>query len=105
MALAQTFTDGGFSNALIQKKTEMKPDYSTVFYFNITVGIFLALIFFFSSTLISDFYNIAKLKLVIQVMSINLIILSFQVVQNLINIDFKIRQKLIGVCGSSWELF
>lgn len=103
MALAQTFTDGGFSNALIQKKDRNETDYSTVFYFNITVGIFLALIFFFSSTLISDFYNIAKLKLVIQVMSINLIILSFQVVQKAIltiNIDFKTQAKasLIGVC-------
>ena len=45
MALAQTFTDGGLSNALIQKKDRNETDYSTVFYFNIVIGIFLALIF------------------------------------------------------------
>ena len=49
MAIAQTFTDGGFANALIQKKDRTNIDYSTVFYFNISVGVLLSIIFFLCS--------------------------------------------------------
>lgn len=96
MALAQTFTDGGFGNALIQKKDRNNIDFSTVFYFNISIGILLSIVFFAFSGIISDFYNMPELKLIIQVMSINLIILSFQVVHKAIltiNIDFKTQAK------------
>ncbi len=96
MALAQTFTDGGLSNALIQKKDRNQEDYSTVFYFNIIIGIFLAIIFFLSAGIISQFYEMPKLKLVIEIMSVNLIILAFQVIQKTIltiKIDFKTQAK------------
>ncbi len=96
MAIAQTFTDGGFSNALIQKKDRNNTDYSTVFYFNIIIGIVLAIILFSCSGVISEFYNMPKLKLITQVMSINLIILAFQVIQKTIltiKIDFKTQAK------------
>ncbi len=96
MALAQTFTEGGLSNALIQKKDRNLTDYSTVFYFNIVIGIFLALIFFLCSDIISNFYQMPKLKIIIQVMSVNLIILAFQVIQKTIltiKIDFKTQAK------------
>ena len=46
IAIAQTFIDGGFANALIQKKNRNEIDYSTVFYFNFVVGLILSLIFF-----------------------------------------------------------
>ena len=49
IAIAQTLIDSGFSNALIQKKDRSEIDYSTVFYFNIAVGIVLYFILFFSS--------------------------------------------------------
>lgn len=39
LAIAQTFVDSGFSNALIQKQDRTDVDFSTVFYFNFLVGI------------------------------------------------------------------
>ena len=57
IAIAQTLIDSGFSNALIQKKDRSEIDYSTVFYFNIAVGIVLYLILFFSSPLIARIYK------------------------------------------------
>lgn len=39
LAIAQTFVDSGFSNALIQKKDRTEVDYSTVFYFNIIIAL------------------------------------------------------------------
>lgn len=40
MAIAQTFIDSGFANALIQKKDKADVDYSTVFFFNIVISVF-----------------------------------------------------------------
>ena len=35
MALAETFIDGGFGSALIQKKNPTQQDYSTIFFWNL----------------------------------------------------------------------
>ena len=40
LSVAQSFIDSGFSNALIQKQNCTEVDYSTVFYFNVGVGLF-----------------------------------------------------------------
>lgn len=37
LQVAQVFIDSGFTNALIQKKIELKRIFATVFYFNILV--------------------------------------------------------------------
>lgn len=96
LALAQTFTDGGFGNALIQKKDRTQTDYYTVFWFNLCVGICLAIAFFLSAGAIARFYRLPTLEIVIQIMSINLIILALQIVHKTIltiNIDFKTQAK------------
>ena len=51
------FIDSGFSNALIQKKDADQLDFSTVFYFNITIGIFFYVLMFAASPLISESMN------------------------------------------------
>ncbi len=38
LQISQTFIDGGFTNALIQRKDKTEVDFSTVFYFNIIVA-------------------------------------------------------------------
>ena len=45
MAIAQTLVDSGFGNALIQKKNRTEIDYSTTFYFNIVISIFIYVLF------------------------------------------------------------
>lgn len=57
LAISQSIIDSGFSNALIQKKNRNELDYSTVFYFNIAIGIFLYALLFFLSPFIASFYN------------------------------------------------
>ena len=74
IAIAQTLIDSGFSNALIQKKDRSEIDYSTVFYFNIAVGIVLYFILFFSSPLIARFYNTPELTGLTRVLALNLFI-------------------------------
>lgn len=81
MALAQTLTDSGFSSALIQKKNRTEVDYSTVFYFNIIISIFIYFLFFISAPWIAEFYHQPQLVSIVRVLGISLIINSFSVVQ------------------------
>ena len=48
IAIAQTFLDSGFANALIQKKGRTEVDYATVFYFNLGISLVLYLLFYVS---------------------------------------------------------
>ena len=53
-AVAQSFVDSGFSNALVRKTDRMEEDLSTCFYFNIAVGLVAYIVLFFYSTICSD---------------------------------------------------
>lgn len=99
IAISQTFIDGGFGNALIQKKNRTNTDYSTVFFFNIAVSIVLYGMLCASSAFIAEFYQEPKLDVVAKVIGIVLIINSFGIVQQTkltIELDFK-RQAIAAL--------
>ncbi|MEG1634398.1 MAG: lipopolysaccharide biosynthesis protein [Rikenellaceae bacterium] len=88
----QTFIDGGFGNALIQKKNRTEIDYSTVFFFNIVVAFALYFLLCLSAPYIAAFYNEPKLDIITRVIGLILIINSFGIVQQAkltIALDFK----------------
>lgn len=92
MSIAQTLSDSGFSNALIQKKNRTEMDYCTIFYFNIAISVLIYLILFFTAPYISDFYGQPQLMNILRVLGLNLIIISFSVIQSVrftIELDFK----------------
>jgi O-antigen/teichoic acid export membrane protein len=92
IAIATTFLDSGFGNALIQDQKTGQTDYSTVFYFNILVGVIVYLILFFSAPLIASFYQRPELVLITRLVSLNLIINAFGLIQNTLlvkYVDFK----------------
>lgn len=94
LAIAQTFIDSGFSNALIQKQDRTETDFSTVFYFNIVVGVVVYILLYLCSPFIAGFYNEPKLDLITKVVGLNLIISSFSVVQRAkltIALNFKLQ--------------
>ncbi|MBP1629385.1 MAG: polysaccharide biosynthesis protein [Bacteroidetes bacterium] len=96
LAISQSFIDSGFSNALIIKKNRTEADFSTVFYFNIFVGLFFYIVLFFTSGLIADFYNSPILENLTKVVGITLFINSLTVVQRAkltIVVDFKTQAK------------
>lgn len=97
IAISQSFINSGFSQALIRKKDPSIADYSTVFYFNLLIGIFCFLILFFCAGLISRFFNEPQLKLLLQVLGFSLIINAFTLIQQTIltrRIDFKLQTKI-----------
>ncbi|MFB9862595.1 lipopolysaccharide biosynthesis protein [Rufibacter immobilis] len=57
VSFAQVFIDMGFSTALVQKQDISEEQYATVFYLNIGIGIFLTVLVFSLSGVISAFYK------------------------------------------------
>lgn len=68
------FIDSGFKNALIQKTNADQLDFSTVFFFNVTLGAVLYLGMFAASPAIARFYEKDYMVPYIRVMSLTLIL-------------------------------
>ena len=97
LAIAQTFVDSGFSNALIQKKDRTEIDFSTVFYFNIVVSFVVYLILFLFAPYIALFYREPLLNIITKWVGLNIIISAFSIVQRAkltIRLNFKIQAKI-----------
>lgn len=96
IAVSQSLVDSGFSQALIRKLDRTQTDLSTVFYFNIGIGVFLYLVLFFSAPLISSFYNTHQLVPITRVIALGMVFNSLAVVQRAvltIKIDFKTQMR------------
>jgi teichuronic acid exporter len=97
IAISQAFIDSGFSQALIRKNNATQTDYSTVFYFNLTIAVLLYIILFFSAGSISRFFKEPLLKQIIRILGLELIISALTIVQRTRltkRIDFKLQTKI-----------
>lgn len=56
-AFAILFVDSGFGTALLRKKEPTQADYSTVFWFNLTVSVAVYIILFFGAPIIADIFQ------------------------------------------------
>jgi O-antigen/teichoic acid export membrane protein len=101
-AVGQTLVDSGFGSALIWKKNPTPADYSTVFYFNVSISLILYLIFYLLAPLIAGFYDEPKLIGLIRVLCLNFILLSFGLIQQVVlqkKVDFKLMS-FVNVASS-----
>lgn len=104
-SVAQAILDSGFGAALIQKKDTDETDTSSIFFFNLVIGVILAILLVIGAPLIARFYNQPILINVLRVLSLGLIINAFSLVQTTIltkNLEFKTQMKvnLIAALGS-----
>ncbi len=109
LAVSQSLVDSGFSQALIRKQDRTETDNSTVFYFNIAVGLVLYGLLFLAAPLVSAFYRTPELEPVMRVLCLGVVFNSLAVVQRAlltVRIDFKTQAKaslagavLSGVTG------
>lgn len=93
ISLGQTFVDGGFGQALIQKRSRNNIDYSTAFFTNLVFSIFAYLLLFIGAPWIAEFYEEPELLVLTRFVGLNFIVSSFMVVQNAIisiNLDFRV---------------
>lgn len=80
-AFTDVLVNGGFGQAFIQKKDATLVDAQTIFFINFFTGFFIYWIFWFSAPIISIFFNQPLLSKMIRVMSLIIIINSFNVIQ------------------------
>ena len=102
IGLSTIFSDIGLGSALIQRKDATDEHYGSVFYFNVVVGLSLAIALFFSSGIIAKFYNRPEIKSLSQVMAITFIVNSFGNVRKIwlhkhINYKIPTQATLMGV--------
>lgn len=105
IAVAQVIVDSGFGSALIRKKDCTPADYSTVFYFNLIVSLALYVLLFFSSGIISQFFEETELENMLKVFGLILIINALGIIQQTLfskEINFKTQTyiTLIASVGS-----
>ena len=81
ISILNVFVDGGFGNSLIQKKNADDIDFSSVFFFNISICIIIYILMYFVAPYIAEFYNRSNLTSVIRVLSLILIISGIKNVQ------------------------
>lgn len=96
LSFSQIFIDGGFVNALIQKKDRTEIDYYTVFIFNMIMAVALYGLFFITAPIIATFYEEPQLTNLTRVIALNMIISSMSIVQRAkltIELDFKTQTK------------
>ena len=96
IAVSQSLVDSGFSQALIRKQDRTETDNSTVFYFNLVVGLVLYGILFVSAPFIANFYNEPQLIAITRVIGLSVLFNSLVVVQRAlltVKIDFKTQAK------------
>lgn len=96
VTILQGINDAEFGVALMHKLDRDDLDISTVFIFNIVLGIFLYVIVFFTSPLIAAFFKEPALTVVNRLLGLSLIINSFVSVPRtllFIKVDFKTMSK------------
>jgi teichuronic acid exporter len=100
--LTQPFIDSGFSQALIRKKNCADTEFSTVFYFNLMVGIFLYSMIYLAAPYISTFFNEPQLTGITRVIGLIIIIDAATITQKTIlikDVNFKLQTQ-IGLSAS-----
>ena len=104
ISISQVFIDGGFSNALIQKKEKCDEDFSTVFYINVGISLVFYAILFFCAPLIARFFNEPQLVLITRVYTFNLVINALAAVNKTkltIAVDFKTQLKISLIAATT----
>lgn len=81
IAVGNTLLHGGLTKSLVRGEGLDNEDYSTVFYFNLTVSILVYFIVYFFAPFIADFYDQSILIKILRIYCLTFIISAFSAVQ------------------------
>ena len=81
-SIMQVFVESGLGTSLIQKKEADDFDFSSVFWFNIGMCLFLYAVMYFVAPLIANFYQMPELVAYVRVLSLILIISGLKNIQH-----------------------
>ena len=97
VSMASVLFDIGLAGALIQRKRVLDIHYTSVFYFNITIGFLLTILMSVFAPDIAAFYHNSSLERYLEVISILFTLIAFHTVQTVIlkrHLNFKELTKL-----------
>lgn len=89
--------EGGFSNALIQKLNRTETDYSTVFYANLLIAVFIYLLIFVSAPFFESFFEKENLSTILRWVGLTVILNATTVVHKTklsIAMNFRLQAKV-----------
>jgi len=101
--VSNVFIESGFASGLIQSKNVTEIDFSTIYVFNILVGLLFSFLIYFSGGFFAAFYEDTRLVNITKAISVIYIINSFSIVPKAYltrKMDFK-PQTFIGLVTSS----
>ena len=96
-AISSSLIDSGFTSALIRKNDCTSVDCSTVFYYNLAIGILLYLVLLLLAPIAESYFEISGFAVILRVAGLSLIIGALGNVQYILlakRIDFKTRTKI-----------
>ncbi|HAM85019.1 MAG TPA: hypothetical protein DFK15_11180 [Butyricimonas sp.] len=96
VAIASIIVDGGFTSALIQKKTISDEDYSTAFHVNMMLAIILYIALYLGAPYVANFYSNPPLADLLRVLGFVLIVNALSVVQ-IAKIKRELNFKYLGI--------
>jgi O-antigen/teichoic acid export membrane protein len=100
--VANILQESGFSAALIRKKDAGEADYSSVFYFNIAISLFIYGALFLSAPLIAAYYEQPELTNLSRVIFLSFVFNAFGIIQNVHlqkRMDFRSNTRITLVAG------
>ncbi|WP_279130203.1 lipopolysaccharide biosynthesis protein [Photobacterium phosphoreum] len=95
--LSNVIGNGGLNNSLIRKAKVSADDFTSVFVFNITVGILLYAIIFFSSGFLAHFLKLPEAEVYLKVYALSIIFTSFEQIQRVtltLDLNFRTQAKI-----------
>lgn len=97
MGVARVFVNCGFGEGLIQKQNATHHDECSVFYLNITFGVFAGALLYLAAPWVANFYHQPSLAFLTRLMALDVVVNSFGIVQTMLltkEIDFKTQLKV-----------
>ena len=97
VVVSQTLLDGGFASALIQKQDVTALDKSSVFYFNVVMGVLYSIMLWSAAPWVADFYSQPILRELLRALTLALLLTSLGLVHSTLlirNINFKTEFKV-----------
>ena len=84
VAFSSILIDSGFGRALLNRKDLTQTDYTTVFYFNISLSFVLYLLFFFTAPLLGKMFHAPAITSVVRILFLSLIFNAFGLIHQTI---------------------
>ncbi|WP_181318802.1 lipopolysaccharide biosynthesis protein [Photobacterium kishitanii] len=95
--LSNVIGNGGLNNSLIRKDKLTADDFTSVFIFNISIGILLYVMIFLSSGFLSNFLNLPQAEVYFKIYALSIVFTAFEQIQRVkltIDLNFKTQAKI-----------